>query len=153
MHTYLIFRLTKSKAKIPIHYFYFSGRLEDKETKGSSEKRTTLTSTLKFRPGIADNLRTVRCEAGHPALPDASLAAELQISVQCKIFYIKSCSGRKKILIRPYKQWLYSTTCLNLYVLNELFDWCTQVPEFWLAENFTLWAITTLRPCLQIWFT
>ena len=27
-------------------------------------------------------------------------------------------------------------TCLNLYSLNGLIDWCTQVPEFWLAENF-----------------
>ena len=88
LHKYLLNHLTKSEAKIHMHYFYFSGRLEDKETKGSSEKRTTLTSTLKFRPGIADNLRTVRCEAGHPALPDASLAAELQISVQCKIYFI-----------------------------------------------------------------
>ena len=28
--------------------------------------------------------------------------------------------------------------CLNLYALNGLFYWCTQVPEFWLAENFTV---------------
>ena len=27
---------------------------------------------------------------------------------------------------------------LNLYTRNGLFDWYTQVPEFWLAENFTV---------------
>ena len=55
--------------------------------------------------------------------------------------------------VKYIDQDLDQTTCLNLYTRNGLFDWCTQVPELWLAENFTVYPIVTLRPCIQICIT
>ena len=37
-----------------------------------------------------------------------------------------------------------------MYAQNGLSDWCTQVPELWLAENFTVYPIAKLRLCMQI---
>ncbi len=54
------------------------------EEKGSTDRRITVLSTIRFRPTAVDNLKTIACEAQHPALTGGALTASLQIFVQCK---------------------------------------------------------------------
>ena len=62
----------------------FAGRREDVDEKGSDEVRTTVSSTIRFRPTIEDNMKAVTCEAQHPALQSGPLTASLNIFVQRK---------------------------------------------------------------------
>ncbi len=66
-----------------------AGRREDTDEKGSEEVRTTVSSTIRFRPSVEDNLKAVTCEAQHPALQAGPLTASLNIFVQRECIDLK----------------------------------------------------------------
>jgi hypothetical protein len=66
-----------------------AGRREDTDEKGSEEVRTTVSSTIRFRPTVEDNLKAVTCEAQHPALQAGPLTASLNIFVQRECIDLK----------------------------------------------------------------
>ncbi len=67
---------------IGYNLLHCAGRREDTDEKGSEEVRTTVSSTIRFRPSVEDNLKAVTCEAQHPALQAGPLTASLNIFVQ-----------------------------------------------------------------------
>ncbi len=67
-----------------------AGRREDTDEKGSEEVRTTVSSTIRFRPTVEDNLKAVTCEAQHPALQAGPLTASLNIFVQREFIGLNS---------------------------------------------------------------
>lgn len=48
------------------------------------EGRTTVMSTIKFRPTARDNSATYACEAQHPALHSSIMRVSVVLSVMCK---------------------------------------------------------------------
>jgi hypothetical protein len=64
------------------------------DEKGSEEVRTTVSSMIRFRPTVEDNLKAVTCEAQHPALTHP-LTASLNIFVQRKNLLLSTVFNAK----------------------------------------------------------